>query len=98
MNLRMKFFLLLLVFSIVPLIAVASFGKHGIRKSGRTLSHDARTSLTKLACESLRQTAENTSKILLLSKQSLEFALSSMAHEAERLLADARPGYCHRPG
>ena len=96
MNLRMKFFFLLLVFSIVPLIAVASFGKHGIRKLGRTISHDARTSLTKLACESLRQTAENSSKILLLSKQSLEFALFSMAHEAEQLLADAPPVPTHK--
>ena len=87
----MKFFVMLLVFSLVPLIAVTSFGKHSMMRLSRAISGEAYTNLTNLTCESLEQTAQSAAKILLLSKQSLELATFSLAYEAERLLAEDPP-------
>ena len=88
MKIRMKFFIILLIFSLIPLFAVASFGNRSIRKLGRTIHEKTTATLTTLACESLLQTSENSAKIMKLSKQSLEYALSSLAYEAERVLAE----------
>ena len=87
-KLRWKIFITLLVFSLAPLLAVASFSHHGIKKLGRNISNNSRKNLTEMTCESLKKTAENYSKIALLSKKSLEFTLNGLAYEAERALAE----------
>jgi sigma-B regulation protein RsbU (phosphoserine phosphatase) len=92
MKIRMKLFIILLIFSLVPLLAIADFGRRGIRKLGRAVHEKTTSTLATLACESLLQTSENSAKMVKLSKQSLEYALSSLAYEAERILAEDSPG------
>jgi sigma-B regulation protein RsbU (phosphoserine phosphatase) len=88
MKIRWKFFLTLLIFSLTPLLVVFSISQHGTRKLGQTISEDTRETLREIASESLRTAAENHADILLRMGQGLEFALLTLANEAERVLAE----------
>ena len=91
MKLRWKFFIILLVFSLLPILAIHGLYHHGIKKLGKTIFGKTQATLTEIACESLQRTAENASKILLLSKKNLEATVGVISYEAERVLAQNRP-------
>lgn len=91
LKLRWKFFLFLLVFSLVPLLVVTLISQRGTRRLGRTISADLRKNLTVLTSEALQQSAENSSKTLLHTMNSLEFSLMVLANEAERALREDPP-------
>ncbi|NIS61370.1 MAG: SpoIIE family protein phosphatase [Proteobacteria bacterium] len=91
MRLRWKFFLILLVFSLTPLFVVTMISQHGTKRLGDTISNDTRQTLTGITHESLQQTAENSSTILLRTKKTLELSLLVLAEEAERALAQEPP-------
>jgi HAMP domain-containing protein len=57
-----KFFVILLVFSLTPLIVVTVASQRGTQLLGKTISEDARMRLTHTVGMELRQTAENSAK------------------------------------
>ena len=65
MKLRWKFFVILFVFSLIPLLIVTVISQRGTRRLGRVISADLRQNLTSLTSEALLQAAENSSKTLL---------------------------------
>ena len=91
MKLRWKFFLILLGFSLTPLFAVTIISQHGTKRLGKMISNDTRQTLAQITHESLQQTAENSSTILLRTKKALELSLLVLAEEAERALAQKHP-------
>ena len=91
-KLRWKFFVILLVFSLIPLLIVTVISQRGTRRLGRVISADLRQNLTNLTSEALLQAAENSSKTLLQTMNTLESSLTVLAYEAERALMEDPPG------
>jgi sigma-B regulation protein RsbU (phosphoserine phosphatase) len=83
LKLRWKFFIILLVFSLTPLIVVTVVSQRGTLLLGKTISEDARVRLTHIVGMELRQTAENSAKVLQRTKDSMAFYLQVLAGEAE---------------
>ncbi len=67
-KLRWKIFITLLVFSLTPLFAVASFSHRGIKKLGRNISNNSRANLTGITCESLRKAPKIIPKLFFYRK------------------------------
>ena len=91
MKLRWKFFVILFVFSLIPLLIVTVISQRGTRRLGREISADLRQNLTSLTSEALLQAVENSSKTLLQTMNALESSLMVLAHEAERALMKDPP-------
>jgi sigma-B regulation protein RsbU (phosphoserine phosphatase) len=83
LKLRWKFFIILLVFSLTPLIVVTVVSQRGTLLLGKTISEDARMRLTHIVGMELRQTAENSAKVLQRTKEAMAFYLQVLAGEAE---------------
>jgi sigma-B regulation protein RsbU (phosphoserine phosphatase) len=83
LKLRWKFFIILLVFSLTPLIVVTVVSQRGTLLLGKTISEDARVRLTHIVGMELRQTAENSAKVLQRTKEAMAFYLQVLAGEAE---------------
>ena len=83
LKLRWKFFVILLVFSLTPLIVVTVVSQRGTLLLGKTISEDARMRLTHIVGMELRQTAENSAKVLQRTKDAMAFYLQVLAAEAE---------------
>ena len=83
LKLRWKFFIVLLVFSLTPLIVVTIVSQRETLSLGKTISEDARTRLTHIVGMELRQTAENSATVLLRTKEAMAFYLQVLAAEAE---------------
>jgi sigma-B regulation protein RsbU (phosphoserine phosphatase) len=83
LKLRWKFFIILLVFSLTPLIVVTVVSQRGTLLLGKTISEDARMRLTHIVGMELRQTAENSAKVLQRTKDAMAFYLQVLASEAE---------------
>ena len=86
-KLRWKFFIILLVFSLTPLIVVTVVSQRGTLLLGKTISEDARIRLTQIVGMELRQTAENSAKVLQRTKDAMAFYLQVLAGEAELAFA-----------
>jgi sigma-B regulation protein RsbU (phosphoserine phosphatase) len=82
-KLRWKFFVILLIFSLTPLIVVTVVSQRGTLLLGKTISEDARLRLTHIVGMELRQTAENSAKVLQRTKDAMAFYLQVLAGEAE---------------
>jgi sigma-B regulation protein RsbU (phosphoserine phosphatase) len=82
-KLRWKFFIILLVFSLTPLIVVTVVSQRGTLLLGKTISEDARNRLTQIVGMELSQTAENSARFILRTKEAMEFYLQILAAEAE---------------
>ena len=83
LKLRWKFFIILLVFSLTPLIVVTVVSQRGTQLLGKTISEDARMRLTHIVGMELRQTAENSAKVLQRTKDAMAFYLQVLVGEAE---------------
>ncbi|MGD9238540.1 MAG: SpoIIE family protein phosphatase [Desulfobacterales bacterium] len=83
LKLRWKFFIIFLVFSLTPLIVVTVVSQRGTLLLGKTISEDARVRLTHIVGMELRQTAENSAKVLQRTKDAMAFYLQVLAGEAE---------------
>jgi sigma-B regulation protein RsbU (phosphoserine phosphatase) len=83
LKLRWKFFLILMVFSLTPLVVVTVVSQRGTLLLGKTISEDARLRLTHIVGMELRQTAENSAKVLQRTKDAMAFYLQVLAGEAE---------------
>ena len=64
MKLRWQFFVIVFVFSLIPLLMVTVISQRGARRLGRIISTDLRQNLTSLTSEALLQAVENSSKTL----------------------------------
>lgn len=82
-RLRWKFFIILLVFSLTPLIVVTIVSQRGTFRLGQAISEDARQRLTQIVGMELRQTAENSAKVIQRTQAAMEFYLHVLAAEAE---------------
>jgi sigma-B regulation protein RsbU (phosphoserine phosphatase) len=82
-RLRWKFFIILLVFSLTPLIVVTIVSQRGTFRLGQAISEDARQRLTHIVAMELRQTAENSAKVIQRTQAAMEFYLQVLAAEAE---------------
>ena len=82
-KLRWKFFVILLVFSLTPLMVVTVVSQRGTLLLGKAISEDARIRLTHIVGMELQQTAENSAKVLQRTKDAMAFYLRVLAGEAE---------------
>ncbi|MBW2518288.1 MAG: SpoIIE family protein phosphatase [Deltaproteobacteria bacterium] len=82
-RLRWKFFIILLVFSLTPLIVVTVVSQRGTFRLGQTISEDARKRLTQIVGMELRQTADNSARVIQRTQAAMEFYLQVLAAEAE---------------
>ncbi|MGD2098313.1 MAG: SpoIIE family protein phosphatase [Desulfobacterales bacterium] len=82
-RLRWKLFIILLVFSLTPLIVVTIVSQRGTFRLGQAISDDARQRLTQIVGMELRQTAENSAKVIQRTQAAMEFYLQVLAAEAE---------------
>ncbi len=91
MKLRWKFFFILLVFSLIPLLCITVISQRGTRRLGRTISADLSQNLTNLTSEALLQAAENSAKAVLQTMYTVESSLTVLAYETERVLMEDPP-------
>ncbi|KHK02936.1 SpoIIE family protein phosphatase [Desulfovibrio sp. TomC] len=86
MRLRWKFFLVLLAFSLAPMVVLTGFNRNHVEKLGRAIANEGRAVMEDVVKNELRQTAEDFSLIIRRSKSALDFSLAMAAAEAERIL------------
>lgn len=87
MRLRWKFFLILLGFSLVPMVVITAFNRSHVARLGRAIAAEGRLLLTDIVKNELKQTAEDYALVLRRSKSAMDFSLSVLAAETERALA-----------
>ncbi|RPJ76365.1 MAG: HAMP domain-containing protein, partial [Desulfobacteraceae bacterium] len=91
MRIRWKLFLVLLVFSLIPLGVVTLINQHETRRMGAVISQEVGQTFTQVADGVLKLTAEKSATSLANSKIAVEFALLGLTEATEATLARA-PG------
>jgi len=91
MKIRWKLFLILLVFSLVPLGVLTLISQRGTSRMGKAISEDVGQNLTRIADGMLKLTAEKSGEILAKNSKAVAFALMWLAREAESALAAGPP-------
>jgi len=91
MKLRWKYFIVLLMVSLVPLATVTWISQKASGKLGESISAQARQTLTETVSREMVFATENYARITRRAKSSLEFALQVLAKEAERTLVLPSP-------
>lgn len=89
---RKKLFLLLLTFSLIPLLVVSYISRQGILELGETQSERLRTNMIKILTGEMHQSAVDSAKLVMQQAVSLEFALKAIGAEAEDVLNDPVEG------
>ncbi len=87
MRLHWKFFVILLGFSLLPLLAVTVFTRNHVARLGQAIAEEGRSIMAGIVKNELRQTAEDYALILRRSKSAMDFSLTVLAAEATRALA-----------
>lgn len=85
---RKKLFLLLLAFSLIPLLVVSYISRQGILELGQIQSEQLRSGMIKILTGEMHQSAMDSAKLVQQQAISLEFALKAIAAEAEDVLND----------
>jgi sigma-B regulation protein RsbU (phosphoserine phosphatase) len=98
MRLRWKFFLVLLGFSLVPMVVITAFNRDHVVKLGRAIADEGQVLLKDIVQNELRQTAEDYALILRRTKSAMDFSLSVLASEAGQALAGHAPAAATPPG
>ncbi|MCP4690746.1 MAG: SpoIIE family protein phosphatase [Desulfobacterales bacterium] len=88
MKIRWKFFIILIAFSLTPLLALTFISRNSVEALGRSISDDTRRNLTENAHKALLMSAKNLAKSSRRSKNSFELALQVLANDVEQALAD----------
>lgn len=91
MKLRWKYFFVLLVVSLVPLITVTWISQKASAKLGKSISAQARQTLTETVRKEMVFAAENYAMITRRAKSLLELGLLALVKEAERTLVLPTP-------
>lgn len=89
---RIKLFILLLAFSLVPLLVVSVISRQGIQNLGQIQSHRLRGDMIKILTDEMHQCAKDSAKLVQQQAVSLEFALKAIGAEAEDVLNDPVEG------
>jgi sigma-B regulation protein RsbU (phosphoserine phosphatase) len=92
MSMRLKLFILLLSFSLIPLLVVSIISRQGIQDLGHVQSSNLRADMIKILTEEMRQSAKDSAKLVQQQAVSLEFALKAIGAEAEDVLNDPPKG------
>ncbi|MGD9373980.1 MAG: hypothetical protein PVF14_21305, partial [Desulfobacterales bacterium] len=91
MKLRWKYFIVLLMVSLVPLATVTWISQKASGKLGDSISTQARQTLTDTVSREMVFATENYARITRRAKSSLEFALQVLAKEAEQSIVLPSP-------
>jgi len=91
MKLRWKYFIVLLMVSLVPLATVTWISQKASGKLGESISAQVRQTLTDTVSREMVFATENYARITRRAKSSLEFALQVLAKDAERTLVLPSP-------
>ncbi len=91
MKLRSKFFLVLVIFSLLPLGGVVWIERREIARLEAEISAAVRRQMLALWRQILRLSTEDSAAIIQMSKRSFEFALAALAREAETALGEEPP-------
>lgn len=87
MKLRWKYFFILLVASLIPLLIVTGIGQKATKKLGKSLSEETHKTLVQSARREIVSATENYAMITLRAKSSLELALQVLIRESAIALA-----------
>lgn len=88
MSIRKKIFLLLLAFSLIPMLLVSAVSRQGILELGETQSASLHDNMISILTGELLQSAEDSAKLAQQQSISLEFALRTITAEARDVLND----------
>lgn len=88
MSIRKKIFLLLLGFSLIPMLLVSVISRQGILELGQTQSDSLRENMLSILTGELHQSAADSAKLVQQQAVSMEFALRAIVAEAEDVLND----------
>jgi sigma-B regulation protein RsbU (phosphoserine phosphatase) len=91
MRLRWKFFLILLGFSLAPMVVLTGFNRKHVEKLGQVIAEEGRVVMEDVVKNELRQTAEDFALVIRRSKSALDFSLAMVAAETERILYAPAP-------
>ncbi|WP_027178519.1 SpoIIE family protein phosphatase [Maridesulfovibrio bastinii] len=88
MSIRKKIFLLLLGFSLIPMLLVSIISRQGILELGESQSASLHNNMISILTGELRQSAGDSAKLVQQQAISLEFALRAISAEARDVLND----------
>ena len=91
MKLKWKFFIVLLVTSLVPMAGVTFFSNRASKELGKSISAHTRQALTETIKRAIVSDTENYAMITGRAKSSLELALRVLIYETEKVLANPLP-------
>lgn len=91
MKLRWKFFLILMAFSLAPLLLVAGLSQQRLLRLGRNVSQEAASALTDIVTRELARSAETSARTVERERSALGFGLRALSHETRRALAAKPP-------
>ncbi|NNK94608.1 MAG: SpoIIE family protein phosphatase [Desulfobacterales bacterium] len=91
MKLKWKFFIVLLVTSLVPMVTVTFFSHRASKELGESISAQTKQALTETVRRAIVSDTENYAMITGRAKSSLELALRLLISEAEKILARPPP-------
>jgi len=82
MKLRWKYFIVLLVASLVPMLAVTAISQQASKSLGKSISAKTQTALMETVRREIVSATENYAFITRMAKSSYEFALHALVREA----------------
>ncbi|MFW2365069.1 MAG: SpoIIE family protein phosphatase [Desulforhopalus sp.] len=91
MKLKWKFFIVLLVTSLVPMAGVTFFSNRASKELGESISAQTKQALTETIRRAIVADTENYAMITGRAKSSLELALRVLIYETEKVLAKPLP-------
>ena len=91
MRIRYKFFMVLLAFSLIPLIVVTAISRRHINSLGSTLADSARENLTQIVVRDLEQAAQNSADAISHDIDRLRLSLRYLADTTVHSLQQSPP-------
>jgi len=86
MSIRIKFFLVLLVFSLIPLLTITTSSRHSINRLGDDLAGDVRTHLTEAISRDLTKSAQVSANAISNEVANLQLSLHYLAATVTQIL------------
>jgi phosphoserine phosphatase RsbU/P len=91
MSIRIKFFLVLLVFSLTPLVIITITSRHSINRLGDNLAGDVRTHLADTISRDLTQSARVSATAISNKVVNLQLSLQYLASTVSQILVSPPP-------
>jgi sigma-B regulation protein RsbU (phosphoserine phosphatase) len=93
MKLQWKLFIILLIFSVVPLLLVNRISRKSTARLGEALSTDTTAMLEGMVGQELQNTAEGYGVVTYHAKKGIELGVLNLAQEAKWILAGEQPEF-----